>query len=184
MGVADKNFMKIGAAAPDFSDLPGVDGKKYALADFSSSNALVVVFSCNHCPYVQAYEDRIIALQRDFKDKGVQFIAINANDANSYQDDSFENMKKRAKEKGFNFPYLRDDSQSVARAYGATHTPHLFVFNSERKLAYTGKIDDNWQDPSAVQHQYLRDALNALTQGKPAPTPETFAIGCTIKWKN
>src|SRR5262245_49721705 len=123
MGVADTNMMKTGQAAPDFKNLPGVDGKNYGLADFSAARALVIFFSCNHCPYVQAYEDRVMALQKEFKSKGVEFIAINANDASAYPDDSFDNMMKRAKERGFNFTYLRDDSQKVAKAYGATHTP-------------------------------------------------------------
>ncbi len=183
MGVADKILMKTGTAAPDFKGLPGVDGKKYGLSDFSSAQALVVIFSCNHCPYVQAYEDRIIALQKEFKEKGVQFVAINSNDAVKYPDDSFENMAKRAKERNFNFPYLQDESQEVARAYGATHTPHIFVFNAQRRLSYTGKIDDNWQNPSQVKARHLRDALSALTEGREPAEPETFAIGCTIKWK-
>jgi peroxiredoxin len=167
--------------APDFS-LKGTDGKTYSLAGFKDAKALVVVFSCNHCPYVKAYEGRMIALQKDYAAKGVRFVAINSNDDTGYPDDSFENMVKRAKERGFNFPYLRDDTQQVARAYGATHTPHLFVFGPDRRLAYTGKIDDNWENPSAVKQQYLRDALDAIVAGKAPPKPETFAIGCTIKW--
>src|SRR5262249_53899424 len=157
------------------------DGKSYSLKDFDANSALVVFFSCNHCPYVQAYEDRLIALQKEFKSKGVQFVAINSNDATSYPDDSFENMVKRADERKFNFLYLRDEDQSVAKAFGATHTPHLFVFNSARTLAYTGRIDDNWQEPAKVQRRYLKDALDALSQGKNPPEAETFAIGCTIK---
>jgi len=184
MGVADKILMKQGTVAPDFKNLPGVDGKKHGLSDYGKSPVLVVVFSCNHCPYVQAYEDRMIALQNDFAEKGVQFIAINSNDADGYPDDSFENMVKRAKERKFNFPYLRDDDQSVAKAYGATHTPHLFVFDAGRKLVYTGKIDDNWQEPAQAQQHFLRDALSALVSGKKPAQPETFAIGCTIKWKH
>jgi len=184
MSVSSKHEMKIGEQAPDFKDLPGVDGKKYGLADFGASKVLVVIFSCNHCPYVRAYEDRIIALQKDFKDKGVQFVAINSNDAEGYPEDNFENMVKRAQQKKFNFPYLRDESQAVARAYGASHTPHIFVFNQDRRLGYTGKIDDNWEKPEQVKKQYLKDALTALVQGKAPAEPETFAIGCTIKWKS
>ena len=184
MGVADKILMKTGTKAPDFKALPATDGKKYGLSDFASNKVLVVVFSCNHCPYVQAYEDRMMELQKEFKSQGVQFIAINSNDDTNYPDDSFENMVKRAKERNFNFVYLRDESQNVAKAYGATHTPHLFVFDAGRKLAYTGKIDDNWQEPGKVTRQFLRDALNALVQGKKPAEAETFAIGCTIKWKN
>ncbi len=184
MGVADKIPMETGAAAPDFRNLKGVDGKTYSLADFKSASALVIVFSCNHCPYVQAYEDRLISLQNEFKSKGVQFVAINANDATNYPDDSFENMVKRAQEKNFNFPYLRDESQEVAKAYRASHTPHLFVFDQNRKLAYTGKIDDNWQNPELVKERYLREALSALSEGKAPKESATFAIGCTIKWKS
>jgi peroxiredoxin len=184
MGVADKILMKAGTKIPAFGPLPGVDGKNYELKNFDVNSVLVVIFSCNHCPYVQAYEDRIIALQAEFKPKGVQFVAINSNDASHYPDDSFENMKKRAADKKFNFLYLRDEDQSTAKAFGATHTPHLFVFDSARTLAYTGRIDDNWQEPAKVTRSYLKEALDALTAGKKPAEPETFAIGCTIKWKN
>jgi len=184
MGVASENKMKVGAKAPDFKGLPGVDGKKYGLSDFSSSKVLVVLFSCNHCPYVQAYEKRIKALQEEFKSQGVQFIAINSNDSVNYPEDSFEAMVKRAKDRDFNFIFLRDESQEVAKSYGATHTPHLYVFNQNRALAYTGRIDDNWQDESQVKKEYLRDAISQLLKGQKPEEPETFAIGCTIKWKN
>lgn len=184
MAIADKIPMQFGQKAPDFKDLPGVDGKKHSLSDYASKKVLVIIFSCNHCPYVQAYEDRLIALQEEFKDKSVQFIAINSNDDKNYPDDSFENMKKRAQEKKYNFPYLRDASQRVAHAYAASHTPHIYVFNEKRELAYTGKIDDNWQSPSQVKRSYLCEALSALVQGKAPAEPTTFAIGCTIKWKN
>ena len=168
--------------APDFS-LKGTDGKTYSLASFKDAKALVVVFSCNHCPYVKAYEDRMVAIQRDYQAKGVRFAVINSNDDKNYPEDSFEKMVSRAKEKGFNFPYLRDDSQNVARAYGATHTPHLFVFGPDRHLAYTGKIDDNWENPSAVKQHFLRSALDAIVAGRKPDPSETHAIGCTIKWK-
>lgn len=184
MSVSDKIAMPIGRIAPDFANLPGVDGKKHSLSDYKTKKALVVFFSCNHCPYVQAYEDRIMDLQRATAGQGVQFIAINSNDAVTYPDDNFDNMVKRAKQRNFNFVYLRDDSQDVARAYGATHTPHLFLFDAERKLRYTGKIDDNWQDPSRVTRSYLREAIDAVLQGKDPAEPTTFAIGCTIKWKS
>ena len=173
--------LKIGEKAPDFN-LPAVDGKNYSLSDFKDKKAVVVIFSCNHCPYVQAYEDRIIALQEEFKDKGVIFLAINSNDARNYPEDSFENMVKRAKQKGFNFPYLRDTSQDVARAYGASHTPQIFVFDEGRRLCYTGKIDDNWREPNKVKERYLRDALLDIVEGREVKNPETYAIGCTIKW--
>ena len=167
---------------PPFSDLAGVDGKRYSSQDFRNK-IVVIVFSCNHCPYVQAYEERMIVLQRDYGSKDVQLIAINSNDTMNYPDDDFNGMVKRATMKGFNYPYLRDDDQSVATKYGATHTPQFFVFNNERKLCYIGKMDDNWQDPSAVRENYLRDALDALLSGKDVRIPETFSIGCTIKWR-
>jgi peroxiredoxin len=174
--------MKLGEKAIDFS-LKGVDGKTYSLASFSEAKALVVIFSCNHCPYVQAYEDRMIEIARDYQSRKVSLVAINSNDSVSYPDDSFEEMLKRSKAKGFNFPYLHDETQKTARAYAATHTPHLFVFDSQMRLAYTGKIDDNWENPASVQKRYLRDALDDLLKGNPVRLPETNAIGCTIKWK-
>ncbi len=174
--------LQIGDPAPAFS-LPGTDGRTHALDGLSDKPVLVVVFSCNHCPYVQAYEDRLVAIQRDYAQRGVQLIAINSNDDVNYPEDSFEQMVTRAGAKGFNFLYLRDASQAVARAYGATHTPHLFVFDRARALRYTGKIDDNWQDPKAVTRRYLRDVLDALLAGRAPAEAQTHAIGCTIKWK-
>ncbi len=173
--------LQAGDPAPTFR-LKGTDGRMHSLADYAEKPVLVVIFSCNHCPYVQAYEDRMVAIQRDYQERGVQLIAVNSNDDTHYPEDSFEEMVTRAREQAFNFPYLRDASQDVARAYGATHTPHLFVFDRERRLRYTGKIDDNWQTPSAVMRQYLRDALNALLQGSAPAEAATHAIGCTIKW--
>ena len=173
--------LKIGSYAPDFK-LPAIDGKNYSLNDFTLKKALIVIFSCNHCPYVQAYEDRIIEIQKIYS-KDVQVVAINSNDLEDYPDDSFDNMKDRAQIKGFNFPYLRDDSQTVAKAYGATHTPEIFLFDNERKLAFHGKIDDNWQDQKSVKSKYLRNAIDELLAGKQISVPETFTIGCTIKWK-
>jgi len=174
--------MNLGDAAPDFS-LKGTDEKTYSLADFKDAKILILVFSCNHCPYVQAYEDRLIAVQKDYRERGARMIAINANDAQNYPADGFAEMKKRAAQKKFNFPYLRDESQETARAYEATHTPHLFVFDAARRLAYTGKIDDNWQNAAAVERRYLREALDDLLSGKTPATAQTHAIGCTIKWK-
>ena len=177
------NTLKIGSSAPGF-DLPNIDGKRYSLNSFADKKALIVIFSCNHCPYVQAYEDRIKQIQDDYKDKGVTVVAINSNEDKNYPDDSFENMKKRAADQKFNFLYLRDEDQSVARAYDATHTPEIFLFDKERELAFHGKIDDNWQEPNKVQNHYLKNALDELLAGKEISVPETFTIGCTIKWKN
>jgi len=168
---------------PTFS-LPGVDGRTHASKDFSDKKALVVVFWCNHCPYVKAYEGRMIDIQRDYADKGVQVVAICSNDASTHPEDSFDNMKKNARQKGYNFPYLHDESQDVARAFRAEKTPHLFVFDSRRKLAYEGRIDDNHEDPEAVKRRYLREALDDILAGRPVREPTTFAIGCTIKWKS
>jgi len=174
-------LLQFGDGAPGFA-LPGVDSRIYDVQDFADKRVLVVIFSCNHCPYVQAYEDRLIALQRDYADRGVQLAAINSNDEQAYPEDTLFKMTARAKAKGFNFPYLRDASQHVATAYGATHTPQLFVFDRARRLAYTGKIDDNWQDPSRVNRHFLREALEALLRDELPAIATTPAIGCTIKW--
>ncbi|MBI5630931.1 MAG: thioredoxin family protein [Elusimicrobia bacterium] len=174
--------MNLGEKAPNFA-LKGVDGKTHSLADFKEARALVVIFSCNHCPYVKAYEERLVAAQADYTLKGVRLVAINSNDAVNYPEDGFAEMVRRAEERGFNFPYLRDETQETARRYGATHTPQLFVFDAERALAYTGKIDDNWQNPEAAARHYLREALDDIAAGRPVRQPQTHAIGCTIKWK-
>jgi len=175
--------LKIGDPAPSFS-LSGVDSRTHTLAGLADKSVLIIVFSCNHCPYVQAYEDRLIAIQHEYEKRGVQIVAINANDDVNYPEDSFEQMVTRSQAKKFNFLYLRDASQSIAQAYGATHTPQLFVFDRDRHLRYTGKIDDNWQDPQRVTRQYVRDALEALLSGQPPTEAHTHAIGCTIKWKS
>ncbi len=147
--------------------------------------ATIVVFSCNHCPYVVLNEDRLIAAFNDYAAKGVGMAAINSNDAESYPEDSFAEMKKRAAEKNFPFPYLRDESQGVARAFGATNTPHLFVLDDNLHLAYTGAVDDDnkYKARKKAEKFHLRDALDDLTAGRPVRVPETHAIGCTIKWK-
>jgi peroxiredoxin len=173
--------LSIGQQAPDF-ELPGTDGRIYRLDTFREKRALVVIFSCNHCPYVRAYEERIKHIQSDYGPKGVQVVAVNANETQHHPEDSFELMVARALEKGFNFPYLRDDDQSVARAYGASHTPQVFLFDEHRRLQYTGRIDDNWQDPSRVQSQDLRLALDAVLAHQPVAQAHTNAVGCSVKW--
>ena len=175
--------LDLGASAPAF-DLPGTDGKSYGLKDLADKKALCIIFSCNHCPYVQAYEGRFIELQNEFGPRGGQIVAINSNDASSHPDDSFEEMVKRAKDLGFNFPYLRDESQGVAHAYGAIRTPHVFLFNAERKLAYVGRIDDCWDDPKKVKSRELANAFEDILSGSAVKVPETYAVGCTIKWKD
>jgi len=174
--------LEIGQHAPDFS-LPGVDGKDCALSSLKDKKVVVVVFTCNHCPYAQAYEDRLIAIQRDYAAKGVQLVGINANDSAGYPEDGFDNMVKRSKKKQFNFPYLRDESQRVARAYGAEYTPEVFVLNSKQEVRYIGRVDDNWQHPDKVRSHDLRAAIDAVLAHKKVANPVTHAIGCTIKWK-
>jgi len=174
--------LKIGDKALDFS-LPGIDGQTHKLAEYSGSSAVAVIFSCNHCPYVRAWEDRMVQIQADYASKGVQLVAINANDASKYPDDSFPKMKERAHEKHFNFPYLHDESQEVAKAYGAERTPEVFLFDKTNTLRYHGAIDDNYDDPAAVKDKYLRKALDAVLSGTQPPATETKPVGCTIKWK-
>ncbi len=174
--------LPIGSSAPNFAGLTGTDGQVYGLGSFRDSSVLVISFTCNHCPYAKAYEDRFIALAREFLPKGVAFVAVNPNDEISYPDDSLENMKIRAAQKAFPFPYLRDQSQEVARAYGAVCTPHLFVFDKGRQLAYEGRIDDSWKDPAAAKSHDLRNAIEDLLAGRPVRVPNTNPMGCSIKW--
>jgi len=172
--------MKIGDSAPDF-DLKGTDEKNHRLADFKS-DLLVVFFTCNHCPYARAYENRVMNLAEEFQGR-VDFVGINSNDEVSYPQDNFENMISHAAERDFNFTYLRDESQEVARAYGGECTPHFLLFDKERKLAYQGRLDDNWQNEEEVDQQDLKYAMQDLLQGKKISSPVTAAIGCSIKWK-
>lgn len=172
--------LPLGSEAPNFT-LPATDGKTYSLDDFKDK-VLVVVFSCNHCPYVKAYEQRLIDLQNEFAGKGVQIIAINSNDAENYPEDNFEAMKENALEKNFNFLYLRDEDQDIAKAYGAECTPHVFVFDAKHKLVYQGGIDDKWDAPDKVENPYLRNALTEVVEGKGVSNPTPHVIGCSIKW--
>ena len=182
--------LALGAAAPDFK-LPGVDGRNWALADFAEAKVLVVLFTCTHCPTAQSYEERLKKIVADYKDKGVKVVAISPNDPKSvrldelgYSDlgDSFEDMKVRAKDKEFNFPFLYDgDSEAVSRAYGPVATPHAFVFDAERKLRYVGRIDDAERE-SLVKVKDLRNALDALLAGKQPEVAQTRVFGCSIKW--
>jgi peroxiredoxin len=170
-----------GDAAPDF-ELQGVDGKTYALGGFKSPY-LVVSFWCNHCPYVQAWEGRMIDLGRRFGPKGVGFVLINSNDARAYPEDRLEAMVRRAEEKKYPFPYLVDESQAIARAYGALVTPHPMLFGPDRKLLFQGRIDNDHQHPERVTERYLEHALDqALAQQAVQPS-ELPVAGCTVKWK-
>jgi len=172
--------LPLGAQAPDFT-LPATDGKSYSLKDFGGQ-ILVIVFSCNHCPYVIGNEDRMIQFDNDYSPKGVDFVAINSNSKNTYADDSFEDMVLRVQDKGFNFKYLHDESQEVALAYGALRTPHFYVFDAERKLRYTGRMDDNPRNPGLETTHELRDAIEDLLAGREVAVPLTNPIGCNVKW--
>ncbi|MBO0887576.1 thioredoxin family protein [Candidatus Bathyarchaeota archaeon] len=174
--------LALGSQAVDFH-LKGVDGRSYRLQDFADKKAVVVMFSCNHCPYVRDYEARMVELQRDYSTRGVTLVAINSNDDHNYREDSFEKMIQRSKEKGFNFPYLRDETQDIARKYGAICTPHVFAFDQHRKLQYKGRIDDN-RNVDEVKTKDLRNALDAILEGRKPPIQETRPFGCSIKWKN
>jgi peroxiredoxin len=173
--------LTLGTTAPEFA-LPGVDGRDRSLADYADADVIVLIQSCNHCPYVQAWEGRMSAIQRDYADRGVRLVAISSNDAGSYPEDSFEEMAKRAKRERFAFDYLYDEDQSVARALGSERTPEVFVFDRDRRLVYHGAIDDSRDEPSVTKH-YLREALDAVLAGDEPAVTDTPAVGCTVKWK-
>jgi len=183
--------LAIGSKAPDFK-LPGIDGKTYSLSNFKNAQVLVIVFTCNHCPTAQAYEDRIIQLTKDYSPKNVAVVAIMPNDPKSvrldelgYTDmsDHFDEMKRRAQQKHFNFPYLYDgETQATAKAYGPVATPHVFIFDKSRTLRYQGRID-NVEKPTKTPTEFnTRDAIDALLQGKPVAVETTKVFGCSIKW--
>jgi peroxiredoxin len=170
-----------GDPAPDFA-LPAVDGKTYRLSGFAKDPVLVVTFWCNHCPYVQAWEGRMIELAKQYGPKGVGFVLINSNDARAYPEDRFESMVQRAKDHHYPIPYLHDESQQVAHAYGALVTPHPMVFDKDRKLLFQGRIDNDHQHPERANTHYLANALDqALNGGKVSPS-EVMVAGCSVKW--
>jgi peroxiredoxin len=173
--------LALGSRAPDF-DLVGVDDRRHKLDEYADAQALVLIQSCNHCPYVIAWEGRMVAIQRDYADRGVRLVAVSSNDPEKYPADSLEEMKKRAAERGFNFDYLWDEDQSLARALGATRTPEVFLFDRERKLVYHGAIDDSREESAVTQH-WLRDALEAVLAGDEPPIAETAPVGCTVKYR-
>ena len=166
---------------PTFA-LPGVDGQTHTLDDYSGAKALALVQSCNHCPYVQAWEGRMIELQREYAERGFRLVAIGSNDAEHYPEDSFPEMQRRAQTKGFPFDYLYDETQDVARTLGSTRTPEVFLFDESRRLVYHGAIDDNRDERGVTQH-YLRDAIEAVLAGREPDVKETPPVGCTVKWK-
>lgn len=174
--------LSIGDTLPAFS-LPATDGMQVESSSIKDP-VLVVIFTCNHCPYAQAYEDRIINLANEFDEEGVQFVLINSNDAEKYPEDSFDQMKVRHDEKAFPFPYLFDESQDIAKLFGALCTPHCFAFDRHRALKYKGRIDDNWEDEPKVTERNLHAALAAMVKDEEPPSHEVNAIGCSIKWKD
>jgi peroxiredoxin len=190
---ADPKPLEIGSPAPDFN-LPGVDGKDHALKHFAAAKVLVVLFTCNHCPTAQAYEGRILKMHADYKDKGVALVAISPNDPLAvrldelgYTDvsDSLEDMKIRAKDRGFQFPYLYDgETQKASRAYGVLATPHVFIFDQGRRLRYQGRIDDAEVRPDEVKSHDARNAIDALLAGKPVAVAKTNVPGCSTKWSD
>src|SRR3989344_3755229 len=168
MALTQSQNEEIGSSAPDFN-LPSTDGQNYSLASFKDARALVIVFTCNHCPYAKAAWPLLIKLADEFKNKGIAFVAINPNDETQYSEDSFEMMKKRVKDWQINFPYLRDETQEAARAYGAVCTPDVYVYDQNRKLYYHGHINDNWQEPEKVTKEELKEALESLLADQPPP---------------
>lgn len=180
---AQEGGYEVGDKAADFR-LMNVDGSYVSMSDYTDAKGFVVVFTCNHCPYAVAYEDRLIEIDENYKPQGFSVIAINPNDPAAEPRDSYELMQERAIEKGFTFPYLFDEGQKVYPVYGATRTPHVFLLNrtgDDLMVSYIGAIDDNYRDPDAVEEEYLTDAIDALLAGEHPDPDFTRAIGCTIK---
>jgi peroxiredoxin len=167
--------------APDF-DLPDTEGERHSLAGAADAPAVVVVFTCNHCPYALAWHDRVADVARDYADRGVRFYAVNPNDASRYPADSYEAMQRRVREEDWPFPYLHDESQDVARAYGAQTTPHVFVLDEGREVAYEGAPDADHGDPSQ-RAAWLRQALDDLLEDRTVRQPRTDPVGCSVKWR-
>lgn len=180
-----KEPYKAGDVASDFN-LRNLDGKMVSLSKFDDAKGFIVVFTCNTCPVVKKYEQRIVDLHEKFSDKGYPVVAINSNDKNVSPGDSYEEMKKLASSKGYKFEYLYDESQEIAREYGATNTPHVYVLSKEGddlKIRYVGAIDNNADNAAKADKHYVQDAVNALLKGENVPVPGTKAVGCGIKWK-
>jgi len=183
-GDMEKHGVAFGDSAPmATAKMLNVDGRELSIADVTGEKGTLVFFSCNGCPWVKAWEDRMVDLGNRYQKKGIGFIVINSNDPARNAEDGFDVMKTRVKEKGYPFPYVVDATSDVARAFAATRTPEAFLFNSEGKLVYHGAIDDNGKDPTAVDAHYLRDALEAVTNGGKIAVKETKSIGCSIKFR-
>ena len=179
----ESQSISLGVACPEFL-LRGTDHQIYSLESYKDCRILVIGFTCNHCPYVQAYEQRLNALAKSWKQRSVAFVCINANDSVAYPEDSFEKMVERATKNEFVFDYLRDDSQEVARAFNAACTPEFYVYDEKRLLRYHGRFDDSPKDPRGVKIKYLENAIVSLCEGKDPQPHQTSAIGCSIKWKS
>jgi peroxiredoxin len=183
MSLTPSTMLPLGTSAPDFR-LPDTNGKLVSLADFKTAPALLVLFICNHCPYVKHIRSALAAVGRDYQQRGAAIVAISANDVKNYPDDSPEKMKEEARAAGYVFPYLYDESQAVARAYRAACTPDIFLFDKDRRLAYRGQFDDSRPgNGRPVTGRDLCAALDAVLAGRPAPEPQTPSVGCNIKWK-
>ena len=182
MVLLNSRMVPLGTEARDFR-LRGVDEKEYTLGSFSDKGILIIIIMCNHCPYVKATIGRLVALQHEYEGRGVQLVGINSNDEINYPEDSFENMKTFARDSGMTFPYLRDETQEVAKNYDAVCTPDIYLYGQERRLLYRGRIDDNWQDESAVTRRDLKCAIDAVLEGGDVSGEQHPAMGCSIKWK-
>ncbi|GAB3503110.1 thioredoxin family protein [Spirosoma knui] len=176
----------LGDVVADFR-VKNIDDRVLSLADYRSQKGIIVVFTSNHCPFSKAYEDRLLAIDRKFAPQGYPVLAIMSNDPTAYKDDSFENMKAQARQKGYSYAYALDETQAVARAFGASRTPQVYVLkqtNNQFVLEYVGSIDDSPQDAAGVQRRYVDDAVSSLLAGRPVSSPISKPIGCAIKWKN
>ena len=182
MALTENRDLPLGAPCPDFR-LPSVDGQSVGRDDFRAAEVLVVMVLCNHCPYVQAVEDRIIELRREYAPRGVQFVGVCANDPTDYPDDRPDRLHARWREKEYGFPYLIDATQDVARAFDAVCTPDLYVYDADRRLAYHGRLDDSWQDAARVRRRELAAALEALLVHRPPAREQHPSMGCSIKWR-
>jgi len=182
MARTSSTMLALGTIAPDFSLPEPATGKTVALKDFQGK-PLLVAFICNHCPYVKAIEDRLIALGKDLKTLDVSLIGICSNDSSEHPEDNFENLKKRAQEKNYSFIYLHDESQEIAQAFGAVCTPDFFVYDSDRKLAYRGRLDDSWKDASKVKQRELFSAVEKILKKQSVSEKQIPSMGCNIKWK-
>ena len=176
--------LEIGDKMPKVKDkMKNVDGKMLTLKEVAGEKGTLIIFSCRHCPFVQAWQDRMVEIGNKYMKKGIGVVFINSNDPQKYARDSFESMQEQAKENNYRFPYVMDSTSNVARAFGASRTPEAFLFNADKELVYHGAIDDNIRNPAEVKKPYLRNALDALLAGEKIPTPETRSIGCSINFR-